>query len=115
MTAGAASDIKIATKYARAMVVELGMSDLGPINFGSNAEYGDFGALKMFEEAEISEITKKAIDDEVNKIIKTAYAEAAKIITKQRRLLDKLSAELLEHETLTKDEFEAIMGKKQES
>jgi len=84
MTAGAASDIKIATKYARAMVVELGMSDLGPINFGSNAEYGDFGALKMFEEAEISEITKKAIDDEVTDIISPIYRsdqnEIAKLV-----------------------------------
>jgi cell division protease FtsH len=114
MTAGAASDIKTATKYARAMVVELGMSALGPINFGSNAEYGDFGRLTAFEESEISPATKEKIDLEVKRIIDTSYQDAAALVKKHRKILDKLATELLKKETLNRDEFEKLVGKKQE-
>lgn len=113
MTAGAASDIKTATKYARAMVVELGMSSLGPINFGANTEFGDFGRLTGFEESEISPDTRNKIDLEVKKIVDHCYQEAATIVKKHRKTLDKLAAELLAKETLSRDEFEKLVGKKQ--
>jgi len=112
MTAGAASDIKMATRYARAMVVELGMSSLGPINFSSDSEYGDFGNLTGFEESHISPHTQEKIDSEVSKIIDIAYKEAAAIVKKNRTTLDKLAKELLDKETLSRDEFESIVGKK---
>lgn len=112
MTAGAASDIKMATRFARAMVVELGMSPLGPINFSSDSEYGDFGNLTGFEESHVSPHTQEKIDAEVSKIIDVAYKEAAAIVKKNRHLLDKLAKELLDKETLSRDEFEKIVGKK---
>jgi cell division protease FtsH len=109
MTAGAASDIKIATRYARAMVVELGMSSLGPINFGDNTEVGDFGKLMNYEESDISPSTKEKIDLEVEKIINTAYKEATALVKKHRKTLDKLAQELLDKETLSRSEFEKLI------
>jgi len=114
MTAGAASDIKIATRYARAMVVELGMSDLGPINFGPDAQYADFGKITSYEDSGISPATREAIDEEVKKIFDVCKKEAAAIIKKNRKKLDEVAEALLSEETLNRDEFEKIVGKKVE-
>ena len=112
MTAGASSDIKNATKIARAMVVDFGMSMLGPVNLGANSEYGEFGSLDFYEGPTISPATQEKIDNEVNKIIEGCYKSAEEILKKNKKLLDKIVESLLIKETLDKDEFEKIVGKK---
>ncbi|PIP57487.1 hypothetical protein COX03_02925 [Candidatus Woesebacteria bacterium CG22_combo_CG10-13_8_21_14_all_39_10] len=112
LTAGASNDIKVATKYAKAMVVDFGMSPLGPVNLGSNSEMGDFGNLEWYEGPQISPAMQEKVDNEVSKIIEFAYKEAARIIKGNRKTLDAIVKKLLEKETLDKDEFEKIVGKK---
>lgn len=112
MTAGAASDIKQATKYARAMVMELGMSDLGPVDYVTGSEYGNFGKLETMEASGVSEKTLEKIDAEVNKIVLEAYNTAVSILKKHNQELDKVSEKLLETETIDRDEFEKIVGEK---
>jgi len=112
MTAGAASDIKNATKIARAMVVDFGMSVLGPVNLGANSEYGEFGSLEFYEGPTISPAMQEKVDNEVNKIIESCYKKAEEILKKNKKLLDKVVENLLIKETLDKDEFEKIVGKK---
>ena len=114
LTAGASNDIKVATKYAKAMVVDFGMSPLGPVNLGANSEMGDFGNMEWYEGPQISQAVQEKVDNEVSKIIESAYKEAAIIIKKNRKTLDAIVKKLLEKETLDKDEFEKIVGKKNE-
>lgn len=112
LTAGASNDIKVATKYAKAMVVDFGMSPLGPVNLGANSEMGDFGNMEWYEGPQISQAVQEKVDNEVSKIIESAYKEAARIIKGNRKTLDAIVIKLLEKETLDKDEFEKIVGKK---
>jgi cell division protease FtsH len=113
MTSGASNDIAQATKIARAMVIEFGMSDLGPINLGDDMGMGDFGQMEWFEGAKNSPAFLEKIDTEVKKILDTAYKAAVKLIKGNRKLLDKVSEALLERETLDRDDFEKIVGKKE--
>lgn len=113
MTAGASNDIKVATKYAKAMVVDFGMSILGPVNLGANSEMGDFGNMEWYEGPQISPAVQEKVDNEISKIIEKAYKEAVLIIKKYRKILDAIVKRLLEKETLDKDEFEKIVGKKE--
>lgn len=112
MTSGAASDISQATKIAKSMVVELGMSDLGPVNFGPDMNVGDFGQMEWYEGAQNSPAFMEKIDFETKKILDGGMKEAAKIIKTKRKLLDKVSSALIEKETLDRDDFEKIVGKK---
>lgn len=111
MTAGASSDIKSATTYANAMVTELGMSPLGPINFDTSSDYGQFGKIESFSN-EVSQKTLEAVDIEVKKIIMSAQKDAIKILKENKKLLDTVSKKLLDVETLERDQFEKIVGKK---
>jgi cell division protease FtsH len=113
MTSGASNDIAQATKIARAMVIEFGMSDLGPINLGDDMGMGDFGQMEWFEGAKNSPAFLEKIDTEVKKILDTAYKSAVKLIKEKRKLLDKVSLALLEKETLDRDDFEKIVGNKE--
>ncbi len=115
LTAGASNDIKVATKYAKAMVVDFGMSPLGPVNLGANSEMGDFGNMEWYEGPQISPAMQEKVDNEVSKIIEHAYKEAAVIIKKNRKTLTAIVKRLLEKETLDKDEFEKIVGIKKSS
>jgi len=112
LTAGASNDIKVATKYAKAMVVDFGMSILGPVNLGSNSEMGDFGNMEWYEGSQISPAMQEKVDNEISKIIDKAYKEAEIIIKKNRKTLDAVVKKLFEKETLDKDDFEKIVGKK---
>ena len=114
LTAGASNDIKVATRYAKAMVVDFGMSSLGPVNLGANSEMGDFGNMEWYEGPQISQAVQEKVDNEVSKIIEHAYKEAEIIIKKNRKTLDAIVKKLLDKETLDKDEFEKIVGKKNE-
>ena len=113
MTSGASNDIAQATKIARAMVIEFGMSELGPINLGDDMGLGDFGQLEWYEGAKNSPAFMEKIDTEVKKILDFAYKNAVKLVKTKRKLLDEVSEALIKKETLDKDQFERIVGKKQ--
>lgn len=107
-TIGAAGDIERATMIARKMVTDFGMSDLGPINFVSgNAGMWDANAQE--KALGYSERVAEKIDDAVDKIISTELKNAVKTLESNRKILDRISAELLEKETLEQEEFEQIM------
>lgn len=112
MTSGASNDITQATKIARAMVTEWGMSDLGTINLGDDSGMGDFGQMEWYESAKNSPAFMEKIDTEVKKILDSCHKEAVRLVKTKRKLLDKVSEKLLEKETLDRDEFEKIVGKK---
>ncbi|MCK0176917.1 ATP-dependent zinc metalloprotease FtsH [Mycolicibacterium sp. F2034L] len=109
-TTGAVSDIQQATKIARAMVTEYGMSSkLGAVRYGT--EHGDpFLGRSMGTQADYSHEVAQIIDDEVRKLIEAAHTEAWEILTEYRDILDTLAGELLEKETLHRVELEAIFG-----
>ncbi len=107
-TTGAVSDIDQATKIARAMVTEYGMSSkLGAVKYGT--EHGDpFLGRTMGTQSDYSHEVARDIDDEVRKLIEAAHTEAWEILTEYRDVLDTLAGELLEKETLHRTELEAI-------
>lgn len=112
MTSGAGNDIEQSTRLARAMVVDFGMSSLGPVNLGPQIEYDDLGKPAWMEPTQISPAMQEKVDGEVKGIIDSCYKEAIFIIKKERKILDKLVERLLKKETLTRDDFEKIVGKK---
>ena len=113
MTSGASNDIEKATSLARAMVVDFGMSDLGPINLGPQYEADEFGKQTWFEPAQISPAMQEKVDGEIKKITDEAYKNAVALIKTNRKIMDKVVAKLLVKETLDRDEFEKIVGKKE--
>jgi cell division protease FtsH len=112
VTSGASSDIQQATKIARAMVSEWGMSDkVGPIYHGGDKR--DVYLGNYSEGQEKSQETSRMIDEEVKKLVETAYDKAKKTLTKHLDLLHKVASALLEHETLTGDEIGDILKGKE--
>lgn len=109
-TTGAVSDIENATKIARAMVTEFGMSArLGAVRYGT--EHGDpFLGRTMGTQADYSHEVAQLIDDEVRKLIEAAHTEAWDVLTHYRDVLDKLAGELLEKETLHRADLEVILA-----
>ncbi|MBA0047771.1 ATP-dependent zinc metalloprotease FtsH [Mycobacteroides sp. LB1] len=107
-TTGASSDIEQATKIARAMVTEYGMSaKLGAVRYGT--EHGDpFLGRTMGTQADYSHEVARDIDDEVRNLIEAAHTEAWAILTEHRDVLDTLAGELLEKETVVRKELEEI-------
>jgi cell division protease FtsH len=93
------------------MVVEYGMSDLGPINYGPTIDVTEWGK-SYFEQNSVSQEMMAKIDKEIKKIIDQAYTQAQKIIKEKKSLLDKVATALLKKESLDGDEFEKIVGKK---
>ncbi len=109
ISTGASSDIRAATSLARDMVMQYGMSSLGPINLQPTAV---FGSWRSDEPEEISPELHNAVDKEIRKILDAGYKTAAQTIKKHRQKLDKVAKKLLEIETLDGAEFEKIVGKK---
>lgn len=112
MTAGASSDIEQATRIAKAMVIDFGMSSLGPVNWDSQSSMNDFGSAEFFESSKVSPAMQEKIDNEIQRIIADGYKQALKIIKTSRKVLDKVAEALLKEETLDRDTFEKIVGKK---
>jgi cell division protease FtsH len=110
VTSGAANDLDRATKTARQMVTELGMSDrLGLVKLGRKREEIFLGR-DISEDRDYSEEVAYAIDQEVKAIIDSCYAKAREILMENRTLVDKIAGILLERETLDGKEFEALMN-----
>ena len=112
MTSGASNDIEKATQLARAMVVDFGMSVLGPINLGTQSPMGPFGEANWMESSSISPAMQEKVDVEIKKIIDEGYDQAILLIKKYRKKLDAVGSALLKKETLDRDEFEKIVGDK---
>ena len=109
-TTGASSDIDQATKIARAMVTEYGMSSkLGAVRYGQ--EQGDpFLGRSMGTQSDYSHEVAREIDEEVRKLIEAAHTEAWSILNEYRDALDVLALELLDRETLTRKDLEQILA-----
>ena len=108
VTTGAENDFEKATKIARSMVTEYGMSDLGPMQLeqreGSSFLGRDYNKIRNFSNEVAHEI-----DQEMRKIIDKCYQDATKIIKDNRKLLDLLANTLLEYETLTKEQIDYLV------
>jgi cell division protease FtsH len=108
-TTGAQGDLQQATKMARAMVTQYGMSEkLGPRAYGSS-NGPVFLGREMGETRDYSESYAQAIDDEVKGILQTGYQRAKNILLENREKMEKLVEILLERETLDSSDFAAIM------
>jgi len=110
MTSGASSDIDVSTRIARAMVLDFGMSKLGPIDFGSQMQEVEIGK-GYFEQPQISPQMQSLIDQEVKLIIDNAYTDAKQLLKKHKLKLDRLAKELLIKETLDGEELDSLMKK----
>ena len=109
VTTGASSDIKMATELVRRMVTEWGMSEkLGPLRFNDNEEEIFLGH-SVTQRKNVSEATAQIIDEEIRRIIDEAEGRARKILTEQLDQLHVLANGLLEYETLTGAEIDALM------
>jgi cell division protease FtsH len=108
ITTGASNDLERASQLARKMVKEYGMSSLGPISFGEKEELAFLGR-EISEQRNYSEKIASQIDKEVKKFIKDAENQAKKILTKKRRLLEKIAKTLIEKETIEREEFENLI------
>lgn len=109
-TTGAANDIEKATTTARAMVTQYGMTErLGAIKFGGdNTE--PFVGREVGHQRDYSEEVAALVDEEVKKLIETAHNDAWEILVENRDILDALVLELLEKETLGKEEIAEIFA-----
>jgi cell division protease FtsH len=103
ITTGAGNDIERATEMARRMVCEWGMSELGPLAYGTKDEPVFLGR-DFAQRADYSEDTANRIDHEVTRIVQTGYEQARAILTQNRAVLDKVARDLLERETLDGEE-----------
>jgi cell division protease FtsH len=108
ITSGASNDIEQVTRMARAMVTRMGMSgDLGPMTYGQKEELIFLGR-EISEQRDYSEAVAEQIDREVRKIVEEAYKQSKALLKKYRAQLDAVASKLLEVETITREEFEAI-------
>ncbi|MBQ8784589.1 MAG: ATP-dependent zinc metalloprotease FtsH [Alphaproteobacteria bacterium] len=109
VTSGASSDIAAATKLARAMVTEWGMSDkLGPVLYVENSEEVFLGK-SVTQNKNMSEDTAKIIDAEIKRLVCEAHEAALKILNDKNAEWEKLAQALIEYETLSGDEIKALL------
>ena len=108
VTTGAHNDFEKATKIARAMVTEYGMSDLGPVQF-EHQESSVFLGRDYNKSRNFSGQVAFEIDQEQRKIINECYEITKKIINENKELLDLIANTLLEKETITKEQIEYLV------
>ncbi len=110
ITTGAANDIERATKVARQMVTEYGMSDvLGPLTLGQK-QHEVFLGRDLAAQPDYSDQVAFEIDSEVRRMIDEAHDEALDILQEHRAKLDEIAAALIERETIDRDEVERILA-----
>ena len=110
VTTGAANDLEQATKLARKMVCEYGMSEkLGPMTFGWKEELVFLGK-EIGEQRDYSEAVAHEIDMEVRRLIEEAYSRAKEILISHRDKLEAIAQRLIEEETLEGDELKALLA-----
>ena len=109
VTGGASNDIAQATRMARQMICELGMSDaLGPVSWGGR-DNEPFLGRSWGQTASHSDQTSKHIDDEVKQLLERSYDAARRILTHNIHVLHKIAQSLIEHESLDQEEFAALV------
>jgi len=108
MSTGSSNDLSRASDMARRLVKEYGMSTLGPICFGEKEEMVFLGK-EISEQRNYSEKIAERIDEEIDVIIKGAQKQAEIILIKHKALLDKVGKDLVEKETIEREEFERLI------
>ena len=108
ITSGASNDLERVTRLARTMVMRWGMSEnLGPLVYGKKEELVFLGR-EIAEQRDYSETIAEQIDAEVRRLVNEAYDRARAILKEYRDKLDAVAQKLLEEETISRSEFEAI-------
>ena len=116
ITTGASQDIKQATQTARAMITKYGMSSrLGLVNYDEGDEDEVFIGRDWGKTKNYSETIAAAIDEEVKEIIEDCHAQARKLISEHRYVLDECARQLLIKEKLNRAEFEAIFAEEEKA
>ena len=106
---GEIGDLKQCTRIARAMVTQFGMSEkLGPVHYRHGEEHVFLGK-EIVENRDFSEGTARIIDEEVQRILTTAEAEAIRLLNAHREELELLTKALLEHEELDREQVDALL------
>ncbi len=109
VTTGASNDLERVTELARKMVTEYGMSDeLGPMTFGEREELIFLGR-SIAEHRNYGEPVARAIDSEIRAIVTRAHERAREIMVRHRDALDALAQQLIQKETLSEAEVEALL------
>jgi len=110
MSSGAQQDIAQATKFARSMVCEWGMSDtLGTVAYDERSESGRYLGQSGYQERTYSEETARKIDEEVKNLISTAYHRALELLQNHRDKVQLMTDMLMEFETLDSTDIKEIM------
>ena len=108
-TSGCSNDIEQATKIARAMVSQFGMSEMGPINYNTTQEHPYLGR-DIQTGREFSERTAQLIDEEVTRLVNACYAKGKQLLEENRDKLTLLAEKLIEQETLQAHEVYELLG-----
>jgi cell division protease FtsH len=112
LSVGAAEDLKQATRLARLMVTQFGMSErVGPVFFRASEEHPFLGR-EMSELRDHSEHTAQVIDEEVARILRDSDDRAYRLLEKHRDDLERIAEALIEREVLTEAELEELVGKR---
>jgi cell division protease FtsH len=110
--AGAMQDLKQATRIARLMVTQFGMSErLGPVSYRIGEDHVFLGK-EIVEPRDFSEGTAQLIDQEVQRILREADERALNLVSRNREALEKIVQSLLQHEELSKDQLDELLGEK---
>ena len=109
VSSGAQNDIEVATRLARMMVTELGMSKLGPIQYEKDTGSVFLGRDYTSHQKNFSNQVAKEIDEEIRTIITTAHEEARRILTEHKEDVILIAETLLENETITAEEIDVLL------
>ena len=111
VSGGASNDIMRATQIAKKMVTVYGMSELGTIRFGSEHDSDEVFLGRDFNSSkDYSEETAALIDEQIKKIVDSAYADAKRILSENRSKLDFIVEFLLKYEVMDDRQFNAAMN-----
>ena len=116
VTTGAANDLEQVTSVAKQMIMRFGMSEkLGPRVLGRNHDMPFLGR-EMGNEPDYSDEIAREIDDEIRRVIEESHASATRVLHEHMDELHRISAILIERETIDKDQFERLLaGEAEES
>ena len=109
ISTGAQNDIEMATRLARLMVTELGMSALGPVQYERDTGSVFLGRDYTNTQKNFSLATAEQIDAEIRKIIDNAHEEALKLIKKYKKEVELIAKTLIEHEQITAEEIDYLL------
>ncbi len=109
ITSGAGDDLKKATQTARRMVCQWGMSEKVGLVVFKKGEPHPFLGRELTEEKDYSEATARQIDEEVRSILEDCHRNAQNLLRENRKKLDLLAEELMQHETLSSEEIKKLL------